>query len=85
MPKTGSVTGLTYYDWDKRKLFVWSGERWRNSGTGFESKFEVIGSTNSRPTDLSISEKGFQYYDTTLNKPIWWTGANWVDATGATV
>lgn len=85
MPKTGSITGLTYYDWDKRKLFVWSGERWRNAGTGFESKFEVIGSTNSRPTDLSIDEKGFQYYDTILNKPIWWTGTNWVDATGATV
>lgn len=85
MPKTGSITGLTYYDCDKRKLFVWSGERWRNAGTGFESKFEVIGSTNSRPTDLSIDEKGFQYYDTILNKPIWWTGTNWVDATGATV
>lgn len=85
MPQTGSVTGLTYYDWDKRKLFVWSGERWRNVGTGFESKFEVIGSTNLRPTDLSIDEKGFQYYDTSLNKPIWWTGTNWVDATGATV
>ena len=24
-------------------------------------------------------------YDTTLNKPKWWTGSNWIDATGATV
>lgn len=25
---------------------------------------------------------GFQYFDTTLNKPIWWTGSTWVDANG---
>ena len=29
--------------------------------------------------------KGQQLYDITLNKPIWWTGSAWVDATGATV
>ena len=25
------------------------------------------------------------YFDVELNKPIWWNGSNWVDATGATV
>lgn len=29
--------------------------------------------------------KGQCFYDTTLNKPKWWNGTNWVDATGATV
>lgn len=29
--------------------------------------------------------KGQCLYDTALNKPKWWTGSNWVDATGATV
>ena len=29
--------------------------------------------------------KGYQYYDTSINKPIWWNGTAWVDATGATV
>nr|DAH30900.1 MAG TPA: tailspike protein [Caudoviricetes sp.] len=29
--------------------------------------------------------KGQCLYDTTLNKPKWWNGTNWVDATGATV
>lgn len=24
-------------------------------------------------------------YDTSINKPKWWTGSNWVDATGTTV
>jgi len=25
---------------------------------------------------------GRQYFDTTLGKPIWWDGTEWVDATG---
>ena len=32
-----------------------------------------------RPT---VFVKGFPYFDTTLNKPIWWNGAAWVDALG---
>ena len=28
---------------------------------------------------------GFQYFNTTLNKPIWWTGTVWVDSTGAEI
>lgn len=42
------------------------------------------GSTKERPI-LNSYYKGSTYYDITLNKPIWWTGTNWVDATGATV
>nr|DAG11957.1 MAG TPA: distal tail protein [Bacteriophage sp.] len=40
------------------------------------------GDTVSRPTGISA---GYQYFDTSLNKPIWYTGKNWVDATGTTV
>ncbi|MCG0942909.1 putative Prophage Lp2 protein 53 [Lactiplantibacillus plantarum] len=40
------------------------------------------GDTASRPTGIST---GYQYFDTSLNKPIWYTGKNWVDVTGATV
>lgn len=29
--------------------------------------------------------KGQCLFDTTLNKPIWWTGEKWVDATGTEV
>lgn len=42
------------------------------------------GSSTERPS-LFGSDYGFQYFDTTLNKPIWWTGSKWVDATGAEV
>jgi hypothetical protein len=40
------------------------------------------GDTASRPTSIST---GYQYFDISLNKPIWYTGKNWVDATGTTV
>ena len=40
------------------------------------------GDTSARPTGIIT---GYQYFDTSLNKPIWYTGTNWVDAMGATV
>jgi len=40
------------------------------------------GTTALRP---SVSNIGVMYFDTTLVKPIWWSGTNWVDSTGATV
>ena len=44
----------------------------------------ATGSTPERPIGSDINV-GFQYFDTTLSKPIWWTGEKWVDATGADV
>lgn len=50
------------------------------------SSIKTNGSSSSRPTyKNSKITIGFQYFDTTLNKPIWWTGAKWVDATGTDV
>ena len=41
------------------------------------------GTTANRPTlDLQI---GQIYFDTTLGRPIWYDGTNWVDADGTTV
>lgn len=42
----------------------------------------VSGATGSRPTPTIV---GQVFFDTTLGKPVWWRGAVWVDATGATV
>lgn len=39
------------------------------------------GDTEHRPV-LNINQVGFVYFDRTLNKPIWWTGTNWVDSSG---
>lgn len=41
------------------------------------------GTTGSRPsTDLQV---GQQYFDTTINRPIWWDGTNWINAAGTVV
>lgn len=40
------------------------------------------GSTTDLPTGQAV---GYQYFDTTLNKLIWYMGSAWVDATGTTV
>lgn len=48
---------------------------WRKIGT-------QAGTTANRPSYVDV---GYNYFDTTLNKPIWYNGANWVDATGITV
>ncbi|HXP50996.1 MAG TPA: hypothetical protein VN922_13645, partial [Bacteroidia bacterium] len=63
----------------------------KQSGTGNTGWLRVTvqsnGTTAQRP-DFSTyltGATGFMYYDTSLTKPIWWNGANWKDATGATV
>lgn len=44
---------------------------------------EVFASpTAYRPTNVPI---GFQYYDTTLRKPVWWDGSTWKDSAGDSV
>lgn len=86
--------------YDKPLQFETNGAFWRNDTTGrlryrFDSRApsgdtqgrqlqEVqSGTTASRPTDVDI---GFNYFDTTLGKPVWLkTGTTWVDATGTTV
>lgn len=40
------------------------------------------GNTANRPESPATFAT---YFDTTLGKPIWYDGVNWVDATGATV
>lgn len=40
------------------------------------------GVTGNRPSSPAIGQR---YFDTTLGKPIWYNGTNWVDANGAIV
>ena len=46
------------------------------------------GTSYNRPTDLTREDEGFEYFDTTLHKPIYWIGDTsigdngWVDAMG---
>lgn len=41
-----------------------------------------VGVTSQRPGN---ADNGFQFFDVTLHKPVWWNGSSWVDANGATV
>ena len=45
--------------------------------TGLNTK----GNTNSRPV-LSADDEGYEYYDTTLKKKIFWNGTTWVNVDG---
>ena len=38
------------------------------------------GTTALRPTNLDTTKIGTEYYDTTINRPIYWNGTAWVDA-----
>lgn len=40
------------------------------------------GPTSERPKNPS---PGWTYFDTTLNRPIWFTGTNWINAAGTVV
>lgn len=62
---------------NKTKVINLNVDRIILSGTWFDS-----GITSNRPTNVLV---GFQYFDTTVNKPIFWDGSKWIDATGATV
>ena len=69
------LTGDIYFDKTLNILKRYNGTIWIPININY-------GASNKRPINPDI---GFQYFDTTLNKPIWWTGTKWVDATGEDV
>lgn len=91
--------GFQYFDTTLNRPVWWDGTSWVDvkptvtptlttgteiadiNGTKIYAPTSVGG---TRPT-LTTTNKGYQFFDTTLNKPIYWTGAKWVDATGADV
>lgn len=57
---------------------------------GYDNKWNYVstllsGTTSERPSAGLNMPVGLQYFDTTLVKPIYWTGTVWIDATGVTV
>lgn len=43
---------------------------------------KLIGATADRPTGLGTAGKGYQFFDTTINLPIWWNGSAWIKSDG---
>lgn len=51
--------------------------------TSLQALIGYAGPTNARPS-FGLTP-GLMYFDTTLGEPIWYTGSEWVDATGKKV
>ena len=71
---------------NERGLLMPPSEGWRNF---FVAVFNICnalttsGTTAQRPTKLLWI--GRMYFDTTLTRPIWYTGTNWIRADGVVV
>lgn len=78
---SSDFNGTLLFNKSTKSMEYWNTDSWYNLSNNFKSSLSVKGET--RP-ELS-TEIGFQFFDTTLNKPIWWTGTKWVDAIGADV
>ena len=53
--------------------------------TRLNEKFVPSRGTSEERPELTEKHEGYQFYDKTIKKPIWWNGTAWVDASGATV
>lgn len=53
--------------------------------TRLNEKFVPSKGTSEERPELTEGYEGYQFYDKTIKKPIWWNGTVWVDASGATV
>lgn len=74
-----NIRNIRNLDKNKRNNLYYTKENgWTIGDRSIDNKGESI----NRPLNIDI---GFQYFDTTLKKPIWWTGTGWVDSTGASV
>ena len=72
--------GSIYVKYNTGQSFIKS---WGTGIQGWVPQQRIRNSTTaSRPSYDIVGE---MLFDTTLNKPIWWSGENWVDATGSVV
>lgn len=89
LPNT--LIGTKTYDKFGNEL-TWSKSDWLNPDGSLVTKVIFASKLNDFTKNNTIYNIvryidliGFQYFDTTVNKPIFWDGSKWIDATGATV
>lgn len=94
----GNAAGISLYDcarvtaMDNEVRGVGAGATALNTisgvGAGCQLAYAISGptydTTANRPT-LQSTQAGYSMWDSTLNKPIWWNGTVWKDASNATV
>lgn len=76
---------ILYTDSDNRMRTAGSAQASEDKG-GQAIQLNTVTTSSTRPTLRDAdSDRGIMVYDRTLNKPIWWRGDHWIDATGAVV
>lgn len=80
----GRKDGFKFYNGDTKKLLTFVGNSYYDAYGNKD--VPLAGPTSSRPSGADV-RVGFQYFDTTLGKPIFLKDSTptWVDATGTTV
>jgi hypothetical protein len=71
-PPVAIDPGLIIYENGKLKIY-------HDSSTAEDFQTIKSGTSLTRPADPPL---GLMFFDTTLNRPIWWNGKDWVDANG---
>jgi hypothetical protein len=56
---------------------------WVQDAFTYIAKNQGYNTTSNRP--INGMRTGDVFFDTTIGKPIWYTGSGWVDATGSAV
>lgn len=77
-----SAVGLFNLDITTNKPYWHIGSQNWIEADGEVANVARFGDSTNKPKNIKI---GFQYFDTTLGKPIYWNGSKWVDATGTEV
>ena len=95
LEKAVTANWQTYYSDSNFKIYVQKDCRTiftKVNATYCEVRSEILKAlpTKTFPTGLTANRPanvatGYQYFDTTLGKPIYYNGTSWVDATGAAV
>lgn len=80
--KLVETRGYSAYEVAVLNGFVGTEQEWLNSLIGPPATV-YHGNTDNRPTTNLFN--GLQYFDETLNKPIWYNNGSWYDANGELV
>lgn len=70
------------YNRTLKKMVTWDSEKISYIDTLGYRMNANSGDSASRPTNLTATDTGFPYFDTTLGKSIFWNGTVWVDGNG---
>ncbi len=74
--------GFEYYNTTLQEDYIkLSDNKFYSKRTKLQYGVKEQGTTLERPTSTQIYI-GFRYFDTSLNKPIWWTGEKWINSQG---